>query len=723
MPTIKDIAREAKVSHGTVSNVINKTGKVKVDKIRLVETAMKKLGYQYNTQAKQLRQGISKNIAFILPSLQFHCYLDLYESLHKALNKQGYHVIPYETGDIANNEEQIIDADALSGISAVITISCLKDSISLYKLPCPVLFVNRLPGKLVSNTGFISFHFSNAGYEVGNYIRTNGWKQIAYYSVSLKFQDASQIFEGLKGALKGTDISLQQYSYDLSLANNMAFKLLQENPEMEAIVTSNLLLAEVFSTAAQLLQLEKRPQIIAIASYQPFPNSHYITYDMNYTYMGNMIAQTLLDNLQNETPIPEEQIITEQGFRFQFNHYIKTEDRTLSLLTLPSPTAEALKILSPSFYDLTGIKLNITSVPYDNLPTLFQMQNEQFYFDLIRMDVAWFSELASTMYKPISEVIDVAELPSHIVQEAYSDYTTVGNTMYGLPFDPSVFVLLYRKDLFEDGVLMRAYYEMYHEALEVPTTFEQYQRIARFFTKSINPNSNVEYGNTITFGSAPIVVCGFLPRLYAACPELYQNGHLQINTEASVRALTDYVESFQYSSKCHHSWWKDSIIEFVSGKSAMIITFSSYASYTITSNDSQIIGKTGASVVPGGHPLLGGGLIGASKYTSRHDEILQFLRWYYSKDISSLIITLGGSAPLPDILNSQDFSLYPWLNISRESFHIGRRNLSVPNMPNFPLRQFENIIGSVVFNALKGIMSPSEAIRCAQELLDTQLKK
>ena len=36
MPTIKDIAREAGVSHGTVSNVINGRGNVSVEKIQLV---------------------------------------------------------------------------------------------------------------------------------------------------------------------------------------------------------------------------------------------------------------------------------------------------------------------------------------------------------------------------------------------------------------------------------------------------------------------------------------------------------------------------------------------------------------------------------------------------------------------------------------------------------------------------------------------------------------
>ena len=47
MPTIKDIAREAGVSHGTVSNVINGRGNVSVEKIRLVWQAAEKLGLAF----------------------------------------------------------------------------------------------------------------------------------------------------------------------------------------------------------------------------------------------------------------------------------------------------------------------------------------------------------------------------------------------------------------------------------------------------------------------------------------------------------------------------------------------------------------------------------------------------------------------------------------------------------------------------------------------------
>lgn len=67
MPTIKDIASKAGVSHGTVSNVLNKRGNVSAEKIQLVEQAAQELGYKLNMPAQQLRAGTARKICLILP--------------------------------------------------------------------------------------------------------------------------------------------------------------------------------------------------------------------------------------------------------------------------------------------------------------------------------------------------------------------------------------------------------------------------------------------------------------------------------------------------------------------------------------------------------------------------------------------------------------------------------------------------------------------------------
>ena len=45
MPTILDVAREAGVSQGTASNVLNGKGNVSSEKIKSVQEAAQKLGY------------------------------------------------------------------------------------------------------------------------------------------------------------------------------------------------------------------------------------------------------------------------------------------------------------------------------------------------------------------------------------------------------------------------------------------------------------------------------------------------------------------------------------------------------------------------------------------------------------------------------------------------------------------------------------------------------
>ena len=123
MATIKDIAREAGVSHGTVSNVLNKTGKVSVEKIQLVLEAAKRLGYMPNAQAQGLRRRTPTSVAVILPSLREDTYLDFYTALQLSLQESGYEASVHTTDDIAGKEETILETLPHSSLTAVVTIS------------------------------------------------------------------------------------------------------------------------------------------------------------------------------------------------------------------------------------------------------------------------------------------------------------------------------------------------------------------------------------------------------------------------------------------------------------------------------------------------------------------------------------------------------------------------------------------------------------------------
>ncbi len=90
MATIKDIAKVAGVSQGTVSNVLNGKGNVSSDKMLRVEAAAHSLGYTANEKAKMLRKGSSNIIALIIPNPQDRHYIDFQISFTAFIEAQGY---------------------------------------------------------------------------------------------------------------------------------------------------------------------------------------------------------------------------------------------------------------------------------------------------------------------------------------------------------------------------------------------------------------------------------------------------------------------------------------------------------------------------------------------------------------------------------------------------------------------------------------------------------
>src|SRR5690554_3601311 len=100
MPTMKDIARLAGVSHGTVSNVLNGKGNVSLEKIKLVEDAAMQLGYMVNKQAKHLRKSIADTFVLILPYLQTSEYVEFYDAIRQYAENSRCKINLYITDNI-----------------------------------------------------------------------------------------------------------------------------------------------------------------------------------------------------------------------------------------------------------------------------------------------------------------------------------------------------------------------------------------------------------------------------------------------------------------------------------------------------------------------------------------------------------------------------------------------------------------------------------------------
>lgn len=125
--TMKDVAREAGVSLGTVSNVINGASVGRKYQLR-VEQAIKKLGYRVNRQAQALRSSQSSLVEIILPGVRHPVYSALTDSLCRELALHGRQPLLCITGGDPDLEQLYLDQAEQQSACGII---CLTDHAGL----------------------------------------------------------------------------------------------------------------------------------------------------------------------------------------------------------------------------------------------------------------------------------------------------------------------------------------------------------------------------------------------------------------------------------------------------------------------------------------------------------------------------------------------------------------------------------------------------------------
>ena len=108
MATIRDVAREAGVSVGTVSNYLNAFKPVSRETAARIKAAVDRLGYAQNLAARSLRAGSYPEIGVLLPSLNDSCYVQIYQGLERAFQGSGYFLNVAFSYDIPELEQSAL---------------------------------------------------------------------------------------------------------------------------------------------------------------------------------------------------------------------------------------------------------------------------------------------------------------------------------------------------------------------------------------------------------------------------------------------------------------------------------------------------------------------------------------------------------------------------------------------------------------------------------------
>lgn len=722
MPTIKDIAKHAGVSHGTVSNVLNHRGNVSAEKIQLVEQAARELGYQLNAQAQQLRAGLVKKVCVILPGLNTRRYQDFFAGLEPVLRAQGVETSLFCTDRQVLQEEAAVGKAKSMHAMAIVSISALRRNRGLYDDDIPLYFVERQPKQSPANSVFTGFSYEEIGRDIAERCLRDGHRSVALLCGEKRYADRKAFLNGAAAMLEENGCEYRLYASENALSLLEAFEVLRNETEFDAVLTADEEDIDFLQRAADFYG-RRAPRIYGPCSHRLSLRPQEGQYILNYRLLGQRLGERILsDCLQDAGNVGEPKLLlAPEGFRRSEAVAVSEKASVLNYLTIQNATSHAIRLLLPAFERESGIHVNMSEASYDELYKMAADCADSSPYDLLRIDLAWMDELGSRIYQPLPTGLKAAEhsLPTLDL------WGCMEGQRYALPLDACVQMLFYRKDLFEDELIKREFFEQYHRKLAVPESFSEFDALARFFTRSLHPSAVSRYGCTETYGRAVLAACDFLPRCREKLSGREAEAGLQLDAPAIREALENYLSVKAATDGNTYQWWTDSTRAFSEGETAMHIVFSNYASAMLHGESSQVTERLGFADVPGRRPLLGGGWIGISRHSQKTEAALRFLDWLYRRDIAELICYLGGYVASRELQESCEVrERYPWIEHMERSFSMGTRCIMRQAQTSLsqrsPLRemQLEAILGRAVRSAAGGIETAEAALARAQAELE-----
>lgn len=107
--SLRDVAKAAKVSVGTVSNVLNRPEVVAPATLTRVQNTIKELGFVPNGFARHLRSGHSRTLGLIVPDVANPFFTEVARGVEDAASKRDYAVFLCNSDESATKEDRYVN--------------------------------------------------------------------------------------------------------------------------------------------------------------------------------------------------------------------------------------------------------------------------------------------------------------------------------------------------------------------------------------------------------------------------------------------------------------------------------------------------------------------------------------------------------------------------------------------------------------------------------------
>ena len=203
-----------------------------------------------------------------------------------------------------------------------------------------------------------------------------------------------------------------------------------------------------------------------------------------------------------------------------------------------------INITGPEWEELTGIKVRVSEVPYEELfpKAMLEHRAGTGAYDMLTIAPSWVADMVRAgALEPLDPYIEKYGVKSEFddIAPAFRDWMTFDGKTYALVVDGDVHILYYRKDLFEDPANMEEFKAKYGYDLAPPDDWQKFGEICQFLTDKYAPElygaGLINTGYTYYF---------FFERFRSYGGRFFDPETMKatVNSEAGVKALTDMVE-------------------------------------------------------------------------------------------------------------------------------------------------------------------------------------
>jgi multiple sugar transport system substrate-binding protein len=451
----------------------------------------------------------------------------------------------------------------------------------------------------------------------------------------------------------------------------------------------------------------------------------------------------------------------------------QSENSVLAELTVPyqgtvirgisenTPASVYIKeVLAPAFEQETGIRVDMAVTTYDEMYTLpiQDMETGTGIYDFIYIEQDFvYDYLEQGFLVNLTQAL--RDNPNLVLPEFNPiDFTSFINEfkdpktgdLYGVPIEAFLKVYLYRKDLFEDPAIQKAFAEKYNYPLAPAVTIDQYRDIAIFFTEYGHQNNLDLWGTTVQAGvHHPASAYEFLETIAPAFgvynwginlntyKATVANGG-ELNSRQAKEALAFFVEMLQYAPpEATSSTWDEVNLTFASGRTAQGLIYGENAAWIATDpTRSEVVGKVGVALPPTtigvvedaltGTGYLGyydGGAFGIPHSSNNREAALLWLQYLGQPAIqpewainSSRVVHL--STFDDPVVRAQNKKLNGYFTLLEKEGRL------FAGAPPFPFHvTIRDTIAPFINQAILGELTPSEALDRAAEAVDEALAR